>query len=267
VKTPRSALHTATIAPSPAADHRPVIDPLPRHVAVIMDGNGRWAQQRGLSRQAGHRAGTENIRRNIERFAEHGVQFLTLYAFSTENWTRPKREVNGLIRLLGRVLDRELAQLHGHGIRLLHLGELEVLPDQLQRRVIDAIALTSNNTGMTVSLAFNYGGRAEIVQAVRRIVADGIPSEAIDEATIASYLYTRGVPDPDLIIRTGGDMRLSNFLLWQAAYAEFYSTPTFWPDFGCAEIDEALLTYAARERRFGSVPDANGVRRHSAHRA
>ncbi|MGD9892570.1 MAG: polyprenyl diphosphate synthase [Dehalococcoidia bacterium] len=260
MKISRSSSRAATIESTvaSASDHPPAIDPLPRHVAVIMDGNGRWAQQRGLSRQAGHRAGTENIRRNIERFAEHGVGFLTLYAFSTENWTRPKREVNGLIRLLGRVLDRELAQLHKNGIRLLHLGELDVLPEQLQRRVVDAIKLTRDNTGMTVSLAFNYGGRAEIVQAVRRIVADGLPADAIDEATIASYLYTNGVPDPDLIIRTGGDMRLSNFLLWQAAYAEFYSTPTYWPDFGRDDIDQALQTFAARERRFGSVPGING---------
>jgi undecaprenyl diphosphate synthase len=264
VKIPRSSSRAPTIESTAAAtpDPLPAIDPLPRHVAVIMDGNGRWAQQRGLSRQAGHRAGTENIRRNIERFAEHGVEFLTLYAFSTENWTRPKREVNGLIRLLGRVLDRELAQLHNNGIRLLHLGELDVLPEQLQRRVVDAIKLTRDNTGMTVSLAFNYGGRAEIVQAVRRIVADGLPADSIDEATIASHLYTSGVPDPDLIVRTGGDMRLSNFLLWQAAYAEFYSTPTYWPDFGRDDIDKALETFAARERRFGAVSGINGDAAH-----
>jgi undecaprenyl diphosphate synthase len=264
---PRASSVASSPDSVPAPDHQAPIEPLPRHVAVIMDGNGRWAQQRGLSRQAGHRAGTENIRRNIERFAEHGVQFLTLYAFSTENWTRPKREVNALIRLLGRVLDRELGQLHANGIRLLHLGDLDVLPEQLQRRVTDAIGLTAGNTGMTVSLAFNYGGRAEIIRAVRRIVADGVPGDSIDEATIRSYLYTSGVPDPDLIIRTGGDMRLSNFLLWQAAYAEFYSTPTYWPDFGRDEIDQALRTFAERDRRFGSIAGINGTDRHPPRRA
>ncbi len=234
----------------------------PRHVAIIMDGNGRWAQRRGLTRADGHEAGTENISPIIRACPPLGIEYLTLYAFSTENWTRPKLEVNALIRLLGRVLDRELGQLHANGIRLLHLGDLDVLPEQLQRRVTDAIGLTAGNTGMTVSLAFNYGGRAEIIRAVRRIVADGVPGDSIDEATIRSYLYTSGVPDPDLIIRTGGDMRLSNFLLWQAAYAEFYATDTYWPDFGREEIDRALRAFALRDRRFGAAPNANGARPH-----
>jgi undecaprenyl diphosphate synthase len=225
----------------------------PRHVAVIMDGNGRWAQERGLSRQAGHRAGTENIRRIFEAFAQRNVKYLTLFAFSTENWVRPRREVNGLLRLLGRVIDRELAALHENGIRLRHLGCLDPLSPDLQRRVQDAIELTKDNDRLTVCLAFNYGGRAEIIGAVKRIIDDGVPAAAIDEDLFSSYLDTAGIPDPDLIIRTGGEMRLSNLLPWQAIYAEFYSTPAYWPDFDEAEIDRAFDAYARRKRRFGGV--------------
>jgi undecaprenyl diphosphate synthase len=218
-----------------------------------MDGNGRWAAERGLSRQAGHRAGTENIRRLIEAFAERGIEYLTLYAFSTENWARPRREVSTLIRLLSRVLQRELGALHENGVRLLHIGSLAPLTAELQRKICDAIELTKDNKRMTVCLAFNYGGRAEIVEAARRIVREGIPASEITEDVIAAHLDTRGIPDPDLIIRTAGEMRLSNFLLWQAAYAEYYSTPTYWPDFDEAEIDRALAAYASRERRFGGL--------------
>jgi undecaprenyl diphosphate synthase len=225
-----------------------------------MDGNGRWAAERGLSRQAGHRAGTENIRRIIETFGDRGVRYLTLYAFSTENWGRPRREVSALIKLLGRVLERELRALHENGVRLLHLGSLEPLSPELQKKVCDAIELTRYNTGLTVCLAFNYGGRAEIIEAVRRIVREGIAASAITEDVIAAHLNTRGIPDPDLIVRTAGEMRISNFLLWQAAYAEYYSTPTFWPDFGEAEIDGALDAYAKRERRFGAVKPARVMR-------
>ena len=257
--------HTAPSQPAPPpvlctpahtsqSDDAEPITPLPRHVAIIMDGNGRWAQERGLSRQAGHRAGTENIRRIIECFAEHGIEYLTLYAFSTENWRRSKREVDGLLRILGRVINREIGHLHKNGIRLRHIGRLDALPPRLQRQVADAIELTKANTHMTVSVAFNYGGRAEIADALRQIVIDGVPPEQIDERLIARHLYTADIPDPDLIIRTGGEMRLSNFLLWQAAYAEFYVTPTYWPDFGREEIDRALRSFAARERRFGAAP-------------
>jgi len=223
------------------------------HVAIIMDGNGRWAQERGLSRQAGHRAGTENIRRIIEAFAERGVRYLTLYAFSTENWGRPRREVSALIKLLGRVLEREVRALHENDIRLVHFGSLAPLSPDLQKKVCDAIELTRNNKGLTVCLAFNYGGRAEIAEAVRRIVREGIPASEITEEVVAAHLDTHGIPDPDLIIRTAGEMRLSNFLLWQAAYAEYYATPTYWPDFDEAEIDRALAAYAAHERRFGAL--------------
>jgi undecaprenyl diphosphate synthase len=233
---------------------------VPRHVAIIMDGNGRWAQERGLSRQQGHRAGTENIRRIIQTFGERGVRCLTLYAFSTENWTRPRREVNALMRLIPRVIQREVKELHRNGVRLVHVGSLEPLDENVRRKVEDAIELTRDNDRMTVALAFNYGGRAEIVDAVRRIVDEGVAAERVDEALFSSYLYTQGLPDPDLVIRTGGEMRLSNFLLWQSAYAEFHATPTYWPDFNETEIDRALEAYASRERRFGDVPARNGVK-------
>jgi undecaprenyl diphosphate synthase len=231
-----------------------------------MDGNGRWAQQRGLSRQQGHRAGTENIRRIIQAFGERGVEVLTLYAFSTENWARPRREVNALMRLIPRVIERELKELHENGVRLVHVGDLEPLDERLRAKVLDAIELTKNNDRMTVALAFNYGGRAEIVEAMRRIAADAVPAERIDEALVASYLYTAGLPELDLLIRTAGDMRISNFLLWQAAYAELYFTPTLWPDFDEAEIERALDAYAQRERRFGGVPSKNGVTKNGAAR-
>ena len=228
----------------------------PRHVAIIMDGNGRWAQARGLSRQAGHRAGTENIRTVIKAFAERHVDYLTLFAFSTENWKRPKTEINPLMRLVGRVLDRELKSLHENGVRLLHLGSLDPLPADLQRRVCEAIALTKDNTGITVSVAFNYGGRAEIVDAVKRVMEAGLKPEELTEEAFDCYLDTHGLPDPDLVIRTAGEMRLSNFLIWQAAYAEYYSTEVYWPDFGVEEVQRALDAYAQRGRRFGGLADS-----------
>jgi undecaprenyl diphosphate synthase len=218
-----------------------------------MDGNGRWAKERGLSRQAGHRAGTENIRRIIRYLGERGVPYLTLYAFSTENWARPRPEVRALMQLVARVIKREIKELHERGVRLVHLGRLDNLAPSLRRQVIDAIDLTKGNTEMTVAVAFDYGGRAELVDAVRRIIVDGLSPDKVDEETISSYLYTAGMPDPDLVIRTAGEMRLSNFLIWQAAYAEYYSTPTYWPDFGPENIEEALRAYAGRERRFGGL--------------
>jgi undecaprenyl diphosphate synthase len=231
---------------------------VPRHVAIIMDGNGRWAAQRGLSRNAGHRAGTENIRRIIQGFGERGVEVLTLYAFSTENWNRPRREVNALMRLIGRVLNREVKELHKNGVKLVHIGKLDPLEPELRKKVEDAIELTKENDRMTVALAFNYGGRAEILDAVRRIVAAGIPADDIDETVFSSYLYTAQLPDPDLVIRTAGEVRLSNFLLWQSSYAELYATPTYWPDFDEPEIDRALDAYAQRVRRFGGLQERNG---------
>ncbi|HEY7268307.1 MAG TPA: polyprenyl diphosphate synthase, partial [Dehalococcoidia bacterium] len=192
---------------------------VPRHVAVIMDGNGRWAKGRGLSRQSGHRAGAENIRRVLRAFAERDVKYLTLFAFSTENWSRPRAEVNALLRLAGRFIDRELAALHENNVRLLHIGSLEGLSPELARRVVEAQEMTRDNTGITLCIAFSYGGRAEIVDAVKRMIADGLDPSCIDETKFASYLNTHAIPDPDLVIRTAGELRLSNFLIWQAAYA------------------------------------------------
>ncbi len=232
---------------------RPAPARIPAHVAIIMDGNGRWALRRGLPRLAGHRAGTENIRRVIECFARHGVKYLTLYAFSTENWSRPEEEVQGLMEILKEVLDREVENLHRQGARLLHIGNLEVLDPDLQAAVRRAIHLTRANDRITVAVAFNYGGRAEILEAVRRIIAAGVRPEEVTEELFARYLHTAGLPDPDLIIRTAGEQRLSNFLIWQAAYAEYYFTPVLWPDFDEAEVARALEAYARRERRFGGL--------------
>jgi undecaprenyl diphosphate synthase len=227
--------------------------PLPHHVAIIMDGNGRWAKQRGLPRLAGHRAGTNNIRHVLDTFRKYKVKYLTLYAFSTENWNRPESEVKGLIHILGQMIKRETMNLHRNGVRLCHLGRLDGLSPMLQRKVQEAIELTKDNTSLNLSVAFNYGGRAEILDAVRRILAQGLSPENIDETLFSKYLYTADLPDPDLIIRTAGEMRLSNFLLWQTAYSEFYATPTLWPDFGPEDIETALAAYSQRQRRFGGL--------------
>lgn len=229
------------------------ITSIPTHVAIIMDGNGRWAKQRGLPRLAGHRAGTENIRRVVEVFAEYQVKYLTLYAFSTENWKRPQMEVRGLLQILSERINREVKALHEKGVRIRHLGSLDGLSEKLRQKVCSAIELTKNNTKITLSIAFDYGGRAEIMDAVKRIVREGLTPDMIDENLFSRYLYSEGLPDPDLIIRTGGEMRLSNFLLWQSAYSEHYFTPTLWPDFGKEEIEKALIAYSQRERRFGTL--------------
>jgi undecaprenyl diphosphate synthase len=229
------------------------IFPLPNHVAIIMDGNGRWAEKRGMPRLFGHRAGTDNVQRVVEAFDRYQVRYLTLYAFSTENWRRPGVEVSGLFHILAEMIDRETKVLHKKGVKLAHLGKVDELAPELRDKVRKAIELTKNNTGMTLSIAFDYGGRAEILEAVRRIIYDDVPAEDITESLFGSYLYTADVPDPDLIIRTAGEMRLSNFLIWQAAYGEFYSTPTLWPDFGEKEIEKALIAYSQRERRFGGL--------------
>ncbi len=241
------------LAGSEVSSDRPALAVVPYHVAIIMDGNGRWARERGLPRLAGHRAGTENTRRIIESCVEHGIRVLTLYAFSTENWRRPRDEVEGLLNILAQVIDRETANLHENGVRLRHLGSLEGVPPALRERVEYAIALTRNNDRLLLNVAFNYGGRAEILRAVRRLLADRVSPDALTEELFASYLDTAGIPDPDLIIRTAGEMRLSNFLLWQAAYAEYWSTPVRWPDFGKEEFYRALCAYAQRQRRFGRV--------------
>ncbi len=225
----------------------------PTHVAIIMDGNGRWATSRGKTRSNGHRAGTENVRQVVEAFARSGVEYLTLFAFSTENWDRPDQEVNALITILHETISREVANLHAQGIRIRHLGTLDRMSPDLGTAISDGIELTKQNTRMTLSVAFNYGGRAEILDAVKRIVASGVSADRIDDELFASNLYTHDMPDPDLIIRTAGEMRLSNFLLWQSAYAEYYSTEVLWPDFDAEEVQRALNAYDKRSRRFGRV--------------
>jgi undecaprenyl diphosphate synthase len=234
------------------------LEEVPRHVAIIMDGNGRWAQARGLPRLAGHRAGTENLRPVLEAAAEFGIEILTIWAFSTENWRRPDAEVRGLLRILRLMIRRELRELHRQGVRLNHIGQLDRLPESLRAQVREAIELTKENDRIILNVAFDYGGRAEIVRAVRRIVQDGVPAEAVDEDLLSSYMYTAGQPDPDLIIRTGGELRTSGFMLWQSAYTEYYITPTFWPDFGQQELRQALVEFGHRDRRFGGIKDDYG---------
>jgi undecaprenyl diphosphate synthase len=229
---------------------------IPRHVAIIMDGNGRWANQRGLARVAGHRAGTDNIRPLLEACVEVGIRVLTIFAFSTENWQRPRDEVEALFSIMADAIERETPELHRQGVQVRHVGSTDGLPADLAASITQATALTANNRRITLNVAFNYGGRAEIVAAFRRAVADGVDPSAIDELTVDRYLTTAGQPDPDLIIRTAGEMRLSNFLIWQAAYAEYYSTPTYWPEFGRDQLIEALAVYGRRERRFGGLVPA-----------
>jgi len=231
------------------------LEKIPQHVAIIMDGNGRWALSRGLPRLAGHKAGTENLRRVIRSTVEFGIPYLTIYAFSTENWGRPPEEVQGLMRILEDVIDRELDELHKEGVQLRHIGRLERLAPSLQEKVLDAVDMTKHNTRLTLNIAFNYGGRDEIVQAIQRIIRDGVPAEDVTDEMVGRYLYTAGVPDPDLIIRTSGELRVSNFLIWQAAYSEWYITPTFWPDFDKEEYRRALETFAHRDRRYGGVTE------------
>jgi undecaprenyl diphosphate synthase len=225
----------------------------PTHVAIIMDGNGRWARGRGLPRIAGHRAGTENIRAIVSEADRLGVRYLTLYAFSTENWTRPSAEVQGLLGILSDFIDRETRNLHEQRVRLRHLGRLEGLSPRLAQKVRYAVDLTSQNTGLTLAIAFNYGGRADIIDAVRHIVASGVAAEQIDEQLINAHLSTAGMPDPDMVIRTSGERRLSNFLIWQAAYSEYWFTPVFWPDFRPEHLNQAIGEYGQRERRFGGL--------------
>lgn len=229
----------------------------PEHVAVIMDGNGRWARQRGLPRLAGHRAGTENIRSIVTACIELAIPCLTLYAFSTENWSRPSVEIQGLMHILGEFIDRETQSLHEQGVHLRHLGSLEGISDSLCHKVRYAIELTHNNDRLTLAIAFNYGGRTDIVNAVRKLIAQGIPVDAIDEQLISANLSTSGLPDPDLVIRTSGEWRLSNFLIWQAAYSEYWATPVLWPDFKAEHFRQAIDDYGRRERRFGGINQRN----------
>ncbi|MBU2611917.1 MAG: isoprenyl transferase [Chloroflexi bacterium] len=226
---------------------------VPAHVAIIMDGNGRWARSRGLPRLAGHRAGTENLRRIIRACVEFGVKYLTIYAFSTENWGRPRDEIEGLMNILEDVIDRELTELHKEGVQLRHIGRLERLAPNIQEKVLEAIELTKNNQRLVLNVAFNYGGRDEIICAISKMLKAGVRPEEVNEALVSRYLFTAGVPDPDLIIRTSGELRISNFLIWQAAYSEWYVTPTYWPDFSKEEFHKALEAFTQRDRRFGGL--------------
>lgn len=227
--------------------------PIPQHVGIIMDGNGRWARARGLSRMEGHRAGTRNIRRVLEEAVRIGIKVLTIYAFSTENWGRPRAEVSHLMRLISESIRNELDELDAQGVQIRHSGRLAGVSGYLQKQIRGAIERTRHNNRIILNVAFNYGGRAEIVDAIKHIIEDGVKPEEVDEALVSRYLYTAGLPDPDMIIRTGGEYRLSNFLIWQAAYAEYYATPTFWPDFDEAELRMAIAVYQSRDRRFGLV--------------
>ena len=236
-----------------ASSTKKSITRLPNHVAIVPDGNGRWAEQRGLSRLEGHQAGAENMRRMVEYLNEYTIKYVTLYGFSTENWSRPEEEVSGLFQILEEFINNYVLEIHKKNIKLRHLGRLEGLPQGLQQAENRAVELTKNNTGMTLSVAFNYGGRTEILDAVRHIIAKGIPPGKIDEKLFNSYLYTAGLPEVDLLIRTGDELRLSNFLIWQTAYSEYYFTKVLWPDFGKKEIAQALLAYSQRQRRFGGL--------------
>lgn len=244
---------TLVVGAQPEQTPEAVPDRVPAHVGIIMDGNGRWANRRGLPRLAGHHAGTENVRRITIACADAGVECLTIYAFSTENWRRPADEVFGLMRLLAQRIDKEAAELHKNNVQIRHVGSLEGIQQRLADRIRAAVHLTRDNTGLVLNVAFNYGGRREITRAVQRALASGIPPADLTEEAIDRFLDTAGLPDLDLVIRTGGEFRLSNFLLWQAAYAEYYSTPICWPDFGRDELYQAFAEFGRRVRRFGGL--------------
>ena len=229
--------------------------PGPVHVAFIMDGNGRWARKRGLPRLEGHRAGVDRIEVLLETLRSDGVKYVTLYAFSTENWGRPQDEVNGLMDIFADAIEVQARQLHESNVRIVHLGKTRNMAPSLLRAVENAQTLTRDNTGITLNVAFDYGGRDEILRAVRHIISDGLSPDQVDEDTFCRYLFTAHSPDPDLIIRTGGEQRISNFLLWQSAYSEFYHTCTLWPDLEPAELQQALETYRSRQRRYGKVAE------------
>jgi undecaprenyl diphosphate synthase len=244
---------TLVAGPQPRTESNTEPGAVPAHVGIIMDGNGRWAKRRGLPRLAGHHAGTENVRRITIACADAGVGVLTIYAFSTENWRRPPEEVRGLMTLLAQRIDREAAELHRNNVQIRHIGTLEGIASRLAERVRAAVELTHKNTGLILNVAFNYGARQEIARAVRRVFESGVHPNDITEELIDQFLDTAGLPDLDLVIRTGGEMRLSNFLLWQAAYAEYYSTPLCWPDFGREELYAAFAEFGRRVRRFGGL--------------
>lgn len=226
---------------------------IPTHIAIIMDGNGRWARKRGLPRLAGHRAGTENLRGIIEACVEFGVKYLTIYAFSTENWGRPADEVEGLMKIFDDVFDRELNELHRQGAQLRHVGKLEGVRPSFIKKIERGVELTKDNDKLILNVAFNYGGRDEILHAIQQMIADGVAPEEVTTDLVDSYMYTHGSPDPDLVIRTSGEKRTSNFLIWQSAYSEWYFPKVFWPDFNRKELIKAIQEYSQRDRRFGLV--------------
>ena len=226
---------------------------IPTHIAIIMDGNGRWARKRGLPRLAGHRAGTENLRGIIEACVEFGVKYLTIYAFSTENWGRPADEVEGLMNIFDDVFDRELNELHRQGAQLRHVGKLEGVRPSFIKKIQRGVELTKDNDKLILNVAFNYGGRDEILHAIQQMIADGVAPEEVTTDLVDSYMYTHNSPDPDLVIRTSGEKRTSNFLIWQSAYSEWYFPKVFWPDFNRKELIKAIQEYSQRDRRFGLV--------------
>jgi len=229
---------------------------IPTHVGLIMDGNGRWATQRGLPRLAGHKAGVENVKPTVLAAKKFGIKYLTFYAFSTENWKRPQDEVSGIMNLLSIFIDKEVNNLHKEGVRILHIGRRERLDQGLRKKIEGAIDLTKDNTTITVQMGLDYGGRDEITQAVRKIVASGVTPEEVTEELISQNLYTVGIPDPDLIIRTSGELRTSNFLIWQSAYSEWIFPETYWPDFTEQVFWQTLVEYSRRDRRFGGLSQA-----------
>ena len=241
------------MSPRSAGAAEPELDPkkLPKHVAIIMDGNGRWAKAKGLPRVAGHKAGVDSVRAATRACGELGIEVLTLYSFSTENWLRPEDEVSELMRLLAWALKGETSELDKNNVRLMASGRIGGLPGAVQDQLAASIKKLSKNTGLILNLALNYGSRAEIVDAVNSLIKEG--AREVTEAMVSGRMYTAGLPDPDLVIRTSGEMRISNFLLWQAAYAEFYVTPTYWPDFRKPDLVAALKEYQARHRRFGGL--------------
>jgi undecaprenyl diphosphate synthase len=241
--------------PGTKTDSKPLPSRVPEHIGIIMDGNGRWARKRGLPRIAGHKAGTENLRKIIRACVDFGIRVLTIYAFSTENWARPKDEVEGLMGILEDVVENETAELNEEGVRIRHIGRLEQLNPRLQKKILQAVDLTKDNQRLILCIAWNYGSRDELVRAVRSIISEKISPEEVDANTINQHLYTAGIPDPDLVIRTSGEMRTSNFLLWQSAYSEWYFTPTLWPDFSKEELRKALVVFEKRERRYGKTSD------------
>ncbi len=229
------------------------LEKVPRHIAIIMDGNGRWAKQRSLPRIAGHREGINSVREIVEACGNLGVEVLTLYTFSMENWRRPKREVSALMHLLLATINREVNDLNRNNVKLKVIGKIEDLPEEPRKGMLKAIERLKNNTGLILNLALSYGGRQEIVEAVRRVCVEG--KKDITEEEFAEYLYTSDIPDPELLIRTSGELRLSNFLLWQLAYTEIYVTDVLWPDFRTPQLHDAILAYQRRERRFGQVSE------------